>query len=339
LVLGAQRTRWTNRPSDNLRIRVTPRHRTTDRLPHVTHPLPSYELVGPADAPIVVVLGGISAHRHATATTIDPAPGWWNDVVGRNRAIDTTRLRVLSFDYVDGGSMPDHRPERVVTSRDQADVLALLLDALDIPVVQALIGSSYGGMVALAFAEHYGARVEHLIVISAAHEPHPMSTALRSIQRQIVTLGLDTGRTSQALALARALGMTTYRSAREFAKRFDVTAHSIVDGRASFPVEDYLRTQGDRFAAQWRPERFLALSLSCDLHHVDPRRIQRPTLLVAAQDDTVIPREQLEELSALLDAPTQLVDVPTLYGHDAFLTEPEKIGAILACALATSVLA
>src|SRR5690349_16668649 len=69
--------------------------------------LPNYELVGPADAPVVVALGGISASRHVTSTNANAAPGWWEDIAGPGRAIDTTRVRVLGIDYIDGGRGSD----------------------------------------------------------------------------------------------------------------------------------------------------------------------------------------------------------------------------------------
>lgn len=299
--------------------------------------LPPHEIIGAADAPVIVVLGGISAHRHVAATTPDLRPGWWDAIVGPARAIDTTSCRVLSFDYADGGATTTGRPRRIVTTHDQAASLLSLLDALAIDRVSAIVGSSYGGMVALAFAERYAARVERLVVISAAHEPHPMITGLRSIQRQIVELGLDSGRTDEALTLARAVGMTTYRSIDEFIRRFDVAPASVVDGTASFPVDAYLRHQGRKFAQTWEPARFLALSLSCDLHRVDPGRVRVPATIVAAQSDAVVPRQQLDALSRQLGAPNRLVPLDTIHGHDAFLAEPAKIGSIVRHALTRSI--
>ena len=149
-------------------------------------------------------------------------------------------------------------------------------------------------------------------------------------RRGIVELGLDTGRAFSALALARELAMTTYRSAREFGERFDACAGA----NAEFPVERYLQHCGQQFAVAWRPERFLALSLSADLHRVNPRDIRVPTVFVAAEGDQVVPRSQTDALASQLGASRTLIALETRYGHDAFLTEPEKIGRILATTLA-----
>jgi homoserine O-acetyltransferase len=279
-------------------------------------PTQSHELTGAEGAPVIVALGGISATQRPTE--------WWSAIVGASRSIDTTRFRVAGLDYFDSGVENDGRPTWAVTTHDQADALARQLDDVGIDSVHAVVGASYGGMVALAFAERYPHRLGQLVVISAPHRPHPMSTALRSIQRRIVELGLETGRAADALALARGLGMTTYRSAREFAARFAADP---------FSAEEYVVRQGTAFAANFSPARFLALSLSCDLHSVDPRRITTPALLIAAEGDTIVPREQMEELARSLGGPCRLEHIPSRVGHDAFLAEPQLLGGLLRHAL------
>jgi homoserine O-acetyltransferase len=276
----------------------------------------AWHLTGRVGAPVIVALGGISASRRAG--------DWWSGVVGPDRAIDTTRFQVLGLDYVDHGVEDDGRPAWAVTTYDQADAIARALEEAGIARVRAVVGASYGGMVALAFAERYPALLEQLVVISAPHRPHPMSTALRSIQRRIVELGLETGRAADALALARALGMTTYRSADEFARRF---------GADPFAAEDYVVHQGATFAATFPPARFLALSLSCDLHSVSPERITTPALLVAAAGDTIVPREQMEELARSLGGPCRLEHLASRVGHDAFLAEPHLVSPVIRNAL------
>ena len=314
--------------------------RATRHRPHAHHPpsrestsprettLPRHELSGPDGAPLVIALGGISATAHVVATASDPTPGWWHPVVGDGGGVDTTRFRVLGVEFLDGGRGVDGRPGRAIDTHEQAGAIVALLDRLGVERAHAAIGASYGGMVALALAERFPERVERLAVISAAHEPHPMTTAIRAIQRQIVGLALDAGRGSDGLALARALAMTTYRSEREFAERFPGPP---IDG--SFPVEAYLAHCGARFAAAYPIERFLALSLSGDLHRVDPAAIRVPTTLVAAQGDRLVPESQLRELARRIAGPCRLHRVRTRFGHDAFLTEPRKIGRILASTL------
>ena len=300
--------------------------------------VPPYEVSGPRGAPTIVVLGGISANRHVCGNGVDPSPGWWEAVAGRGRALDTTHYQLVGCDFLDGGRGPDGRPERIVSTHDQAEAIAAVLDEIGIQRVHAIVGASYGGMVALAFAERYPDRLEQLIVIGAGHQPHPMTTALRVVQRRIVELGLETGRAREALALARSLAMTTYRTAEEFADRFDFAPASTTENDAVFPVESYIREHGERFAARWRPERFLALSLSGDLHSVNPASIRTPCVLVATENDAIAPRAQLDALAREIGDTCRVVDLPSRNGHDAFLTEPDALSSILRNALTASIL-
>jgi homoserine O-acetyltransferase len=282
---------------------------------------PAYEITGPRDAPVVVVLGGISATRRASE--------WWPTIVaaGGDACIDTTRYRVLAFDWLDGGTRADGRPQHDVTTHDQADALAAALDDAGIARVHTLVGASYGGMVGLAFAERHGVRVEQLIAISAPARAHPMSTALRSIQRRIVELGLDSGRAFDALSLARQLAMTTYRSTTEFGERFG-------DGAT---VESYLRHHGEKFARRFSAARFLALSRSADTHSVDPSRLHTPALFVSAEGDAIVPREQTLALTSAWGGRCATRHTLTHTGHDAFLAEPHVVGVLIRTALDTSV--
>ena len=297
--------------------------------------LPRYEVVGPPGAPLIAVLGGISAGAHVTSAGGDGSPGWWEEVVGPGRAVDTGRFRVLSLDWLDAGDGVHDAP----TTHEQADALARVLDAVREPRARLVVGASYGGMVALAFGERHPARAEGLVVISAAHESHPMSTGLRSIQRRIVRQGAECGRERDALAIARALGMTTYRGVPEFADRFAPVMPERGEDGVTFAVERYLLHQGGKISAHFDARRFLARSLSTDLHRVDPAAVTVPALLVAADHDTLVPREQIEELCRRFGAPCLLARLATRIGHDAFLAEPEKIGRILAHAIERGVTA
>ncbi len=291
-----------------------------------------FSLVGPEAAPVVLVLGGISASRHVTRSDADGIPGWWEEIVGAGRPIDTSARRVLGVEFCDGGRTHDGRPAHIVTTHDQAAHVIRLLDDLGIGSLEAVVGASYGGMVALALAERWPDRVKHIVVICAAHEPHPMSVGLRALQRRIVELGLDTGRAQDAMALGRAVAMTTYRTAREFAERFDVTP-MYGEQSTEFEVERYLVRSGEKFAERMPPERFLALSLSADLHRVRPESVTVPSTVIALQGDTLVPPAQMRAMARRMPNLRAVHTLKTRYGHDAFLTEPDRLGAILSASL------
>src|SRR5690606_25043287 len=113
------------------------------------------------------------------------------------------------------------------------------------------------------------------------------------------------GLEDEALALARALAMTTYRSHDEFAARFATTGSSatLAAGIEPFPVERYLSARGEDFVRRFDAPAFLVLSLAIDLHRVDPAAVRVPTTIVAATSDQLVPLAQLRALHARLGSP------------------------------------
>jgi homoserine O-acetyltransferase len=291
-----------------------------------THRTPSgvsYEIVGPLGAPVVAVLGGISSTRHVTSTASDPQPGWWEEAVGAGRAIDTNRFLVLSIDYVSTS-----HDSSTVTTADQACALADVLDHARIRTLHAIVGASYGGMVALAFGAAYRARCKRLIVIGAAHESDPLATALRHLQRRVIELGANLGRERDALTIARGIAMTSYLTPNYFKERF--TDCESADSRL---VEDrigsYLRKKGEDFADRWTSEKYNALSLSLDLHRVRPEDIAIPATVIAVSSDRLVPIEQARQLVDRLGGPAQLIEIDSQFGHDAFLGDAHRIAPFI----------
>ena len=279
-----------------------------------------FEIIGPTDAPVIAVLGGISASRHVTSTPTNPEPGWWEEFVGPDRAIDTNQFRVLSIDFSSTG-----KTGRPLTTYDQALSLTSALDAAGVEKLRAIVGASYGGMVALTFGAIAPQRVERLVVIGAAHESAAIATAVRILQRRIVELGLSTWHGYEALVIARGLAMTTYSSAEEFSNRFE--------SRSRDDIADFLSQAGKRFADRCTPERFLALSESLDRHSVRPEEIFVPTTLIAVEEDALVPIAQVRELAARIAAPCELIELQSQYGHDTFLRAPELIAPFVARSL------
>jgi homoserine O-acetyltransferase len=295
----------------------------------------AWRLVGDPAAPVIAALGGISAGRAVVDT--DKDKGWWGDIIGPSRALDSSNYRILGIDFL-GGSGESTGPERgqtdfpSISAYDQAEAIKQLLDHLQLARLDLLIGASYGGMVGLALAERYPERIKKLIVISAAHRSHPMSTAWRSVQRAIVRYAAEKGDGPEGLRLARALAMATYRSTNEFERRFAGEPQR-VEGRYQFPVESYLLSRGDAYAATYIPEAFVCLSESIDLHRIDPANVHVPTALVGIREDQLVPIADLRELAQALAGPAELVELSSLYGHDAFLKEAAALRPIFAKAL------
>jgi homoserine O-acetyltransferase len=305
---------------------------------HYGDPLPdarmSFRLAGNEGGPVVAVLGGISAHRIVTGL---PGEGWWPEMVGPGLGVDTRQYLVLGIDYIGGwgesstpsvgGKFPP------ISSYDQAKALSQVVRHLGLRPLHAIVGASYGGMVALCFAERYAELVNHIVVLSAADRGQVLSTAWRSVQRQIVREAIARGDGGAGLKLARALAMATYRSPIEFALRFGAAPTRTAD-RFRFPIEDYLFARGDDYVQKYRAESFLTLSESIDLHAMDATLVHTPATLIAVREDQLVPFNDMQALSARLNGPRQLIEINSIFGHDAFLKEGAALTPIIKHALA-----
>lgn len=293
----------------------------------------AWRLAGAANAPVVAVLGGISAGRKV----FDQTSGWWKDTVGPGKPLDANDFRILGIDFLGGSG--DTTGPRVgqndfpsISAYDQAAVLASLLSHLHLSKLHAIVGASYGGMVALAFGERYPRLVNRLVVISAADRPHPMATAWRSVQRATVRALAAQGQGAAGLKLARALAMATYRSPQEFKQRFDGGPKRTENGFV-LPVEEYLYARGQAYADSYVPEAFVCLSESIDLHRVEPKHIEVAATLVAVREDQLVPLSDMQSLYQRLAGPKELVEISSSYGHDAFLKENATLQQVFAKAL------
>jgi homoserine O-acetyltransferase len=165
-------------------------------------------------------------------------------------------------------------------------------------------------------------------VISAAHESEPIATALRNLQRRVVALGREAGRERDGLAIARGIAMTSYLTARHFDER--LTESEREDSRlVEHRIGSYLKTRGEQFAEQWTSEKYNALSLSLDLHKIRPEDITVPTAVIAVSADRLVPVAQSRELAHRLGGPSQLIEIDSSLGHDAFLGDSARIASFV----------
>lgn len=272
-------------------------------------------LHGPEHGPLVVVAGGISSGRYAAR--------WWPWAVKAGGPIDLDRVRVLAFDLAPGMGEADV----TVTTVDQARLLVRLLDGIGESRIDVFIGASYGGCIGLALAAAFPERIGALAVISAAHRTHPAATASRGVQRRLLAFARDCGREAEGVALARELAMTGYRTAAEFGLRFASTPPAGAGG--AYPVCDYLIAHGAAYEGVTDAARWIALSDSLDRHAVAPEAVRCPLTVVGFTSDRLVPIEDSRDLAARAPNLRRLIEAPSIFGHDAFLKERERVGHAL----------
>jgi homoserine O-acetyltransferase len=238
----------------------------------------------------VLIMTGLSPSAHAARNAGDDSPGWWEDIVGPGKAIDTRRWYVIcanSLGSCKGSSGPASinpatgAPWRLafpdLSLEDVGNASHALARGLGIERLAALVGCSMGGMAALgALACHPGFTRAHISVCTAPRA-QPFAIAIRSLQREAIRLDPnwnegeydDAHYPETGMNIARKLGVITYRSAMEWRGRFgrirlEPDERSEDPFGAEFQIESYLNAHARRFTRSFDPNCYLYLSRASD---------------------------------------------------------------------------
>ncbi|HSN01250.1 MAG TPA: alpha/beta fold hydrolase [Rudaea sp.] len=276
----------------------------------------AWQCAGPEHAPLVVVLGGISAHARCCAAD---GSGWWEAQCGEGKTLDTRQFRLLGVDWLGGADASSAARGARISSADQARAVLLLINRLGERRVHLLVGASYGGAVAQHLAALLGARLRKLVMLCAAHRSSAHARAMRHVQRAILDLGGDA---PAAVALARELAILGYVTPAVLESRFG----------ASDDVLPWLARHGAGFAARFDADAYRCLGESLDAHGIDPATIRVPTTLFGVIEDQLVP-PSLTHAYAARAPDCRLVEISSPHGHDAFLKEDGAVAEVLGGAL------
>ncbi len=302
---------------------------------------------------------------HALTGSADAAgagSGWWRDVVGPGRAVDTARYAVLCPNLLgscygtawravewNGAAPAEVLGTPPITTRDQARLAARLVAALGVPLdagaLALVAGGSLGGMVALEWAATYPQSARAAVALAAPAAHPAWAVAWNHLQRAALDLA-GPGREGEGLALARQIAMLSYRSAAEFDARFGRAPAADGgggggSGAGGFAVEGYLARHGARLVARFDAAAYRALLGAMDAHDVGRGRggvaaALRP--FAGALVGVGVPGDVLYEADVVrawvAAAGGAYRELHSLVGHDAFLVEHRQVSALLADVLA-----
>lgn len=322
----------------------------------------------------ILILTGLSPSAHAASNDEDPSPGWWEEMLGPGKHIDTDRWFVICANTLGsckGSTGPADvnpvtgEPYRLdfpeLTLEDAANASFELVRGLGIDRLACLLGNSMGGMTALAYlAQHPGSARAHASISTAA-QAQPFAIAIRSLQRESIRLdpNWQQGRYDDAhypeagMSIARKLGVITYRSAMEWVGRFarirlDSDQRDEEPFAVEFQIESYLAGHARRFVRSFDPNSYLYLSRASDWFDIGEHAggnvdnalkrlgVER-ALVIGVETDILFPLPQQEQIADGLRAGGAEVDFVALdspQGHDAFLVDIPRFGAAIARFLA-----
>ena len=330
--------------------------------------LDSYELVyetyGELNADksnAVLICHALSSNHHVAGYYADDPKtiGWWNNMIGPGKAIDTRKFFVVGVNNL-GGCHGSTGPASVntktgklygadfpmVTVQDWVATQAQLADYLGIKQFAAIAGGSLGGMQALQWTLDFPDRVQHALVIAAAAKLTAQNIAFNDVARQAIITDPDfhggdyhshNSVPRRGLRLARMLGHITYLSDHSMAEKFGRELRNGPLGfgfDVEFEIESYLRYQGDKFADQFDANTYLLMTKALD--YFDPAHDFNGNLreaFSAAKSDFLVlsfttdwrfsPERSRAIVKALLDNELNVsyAEITSSYGHDSFLME------------------
>ncbi|MDR1309275.1 MAG: homoserine O-acetyltransferase [Deltaproteobacteria bacterium] len=338
---------------------------------------------GPGGENVILICHALTGDAHVAGWDVDPLgplreyrrakPGWWDQMVGPGKAIDTNRFMVLCANVLGscyGTSGPSStnpatgRPWGLgfpmVTVGDWARQQRELLSLLGLGHVKAVVGGSMGGQMALEMGLAYPDLMDDLIILSAGHRVTSQGLAFNVAGRHAILNDpvFNDGDyyggpwPLSGLAVARMMAQITYLSEESMGFKFgrrlrgkespDFTLTGI-----DFELESYLNHQAQSFVKRYDPNSYLYLTRAMDYYDAADKwgggdmaamaeRIRARTMVVSFSSDWLFPPELCRELVSgmcLARRPISYVNVPSRYGHDAFLVETETVRRLITCYL------
>lgn len=341
------------------------------RLEQVTVAYETWGTLSAARDNAVLVLHALTGDSHAAgpASRGHAQAGWWDDIVGPGKAVDTDRFFVVcpnvlggcqgttgpaSTDPSTGAPYGSRFP--VITIRDQVVVEAALADLLGVERWAAVVGGSMGGQRALEWAVSFPERVPRLVVLAAGARATAEEIALCSLQIRAIEMdphfrGGDYYDAApgegpwRGMCLARGIGQVSYRSEQEFDERFGDGRQGDEDPLAGgrYAIESYLEYHGEKLASRFDANTYVVLSRAMNHHDVGRgrggtraalARITAETTIAGISSDRLYPLRLQHELAARIPRNSGVEVVQSISGHDGFLTEREAVGKVVARALA-----
>ena len=342
---------------------------SSQMLPGFTLRYETYGHLNPAHDNVVLVCHALSGDHHCAGIhgLSDAKPGWWNNLIGPGKAVDTSRFFVICSNCL-GGCQGSSGPSSIdasagkpfgikfpfVTIRDMVRAQKRLLDSLGVKSLYAVIGGSMGGMQVLQWGIEFPSFVKRLLPMATTARESAQGIGFNEVGRQAIMQDPEwhhgeypkNGGPKVWLAIARMMAHITYVSDASMDRKFGRKRTHVTDGAAynfdvQFEVESYLRYQGESFINRFDANSYLYITRAID--HFDLAAahgslekafagVEAETLVVGFTSDWLFPPEQNRQIAlALLRAGKRAsyAELSTDLGHDSFLLESEELYALV----------
>ena len=340
------------------------------RLGPITIAYETYGKLDESGGNVVMVFHALSGNSHAAGhySAQDEKPGWWDNMVGPGKGIDTDQYFVVCSNIIGscygstGPGSTDPRTGRpyglkfpLFTVADIVRAQKKLLDHLGIRKILCGIGGSIGGMQALEWAVSYPEMVRSVIPIASTCRRSALSIGLSEAQRQAIMADPNwnkgdyyvTEPPNKGLALARIIGHITYLSEasleRKFGRRLQENSAFGFDFTTDFQVESYLHYQGLKFVERFDANSYLYITKTMDYFDLAEQRgsgslvqafsrASAKFLVVAFSSDWLYPTAQSREMvkaMKMAGRDVSFCEVETDFGHDSFLLAHDQLTRLI----------
>ena len=330
------------------------------QIPRVEVAYETYGRLNAERSNAVFICHALSGDAHAAGIHEgdDPdRPGWWDNIIGPGRPLDTDRFFVICANVLGGcsgttgPSSPDPRTGGpyglrfpLIQVRDLVTVHRALLAELGVERLLAAVGGSLGGMQVLQWTIDHPGEIDGALVIAASGRLSAQNIAFSAVAREAIMRDpdfnggdyYDTGaRPDRGLGLARMIGHITYLSEESMREKFGRRIQDAEMPRfgfdVDFQVESYLHYQGQSFVERFDANTYLYLGRVMDYFDPfrDPVKVQRRVeaggtsyLVLSFDSDWRFSTAHSKEIAAelrLAGAPVTFREISSSHGHDSFL--------------------
>ncbi len=338
-------------------------------LPSYTLRFETYGSLNSARSNAVLVCHALNASHHVAGIDADGSTGWWDNLVGPGKPLDTNRFFVIGVNNL-GSCFGSTGPTAtnpatgraygadfpVVTVEDWVETQARLVQQLGITQLAAVLGGSLGGMQALAWALQHPQRLRHCVAVATAPNLSAQNIAFNEVARRAIVTDPDFHGghylahgtlPKRGLRVARMIGHITYLSddamEAKFGREMKGAAPAYSTQDVEFQIESYLRHQGDKFSEYFDANTYLLITRALD--YFDPAREHggslaaalarasgtRFTLVSFTTDWRFSPTRSREIVKALVDnrIAVAYAEIDAPHGHDAFLLDDPRYHALM----------
>ncbi len=318
----------------------------------------------------ILICHALTGDQYVASThPITQKSGWWSHIVGENKAIDTNKYFVICSNVI-GGCMGSFGPKSInpktqkpycldfpfVTVQDMVRAQNLLIEHFGIEKLYAVIGGSFGGMQALAWAVLFPQKVQKIMPIATSYRHSPQNIAFHEIGRQAIMadlnwcLGnylLEKKYPQKGLAVARMTAHVTYLSQkslqRKFGRNLQDNQNSDFQFKADFQVESYLHHQGYQFVERFDANSYLYISKATDFFDLESdfggklsnafnHKIKPKFCIISFSDDWLFAPSEAKKLTQSLiacNADVSSIVIESNSGHDSFLIENDVLKDVI----------